>query len=396
MLRKSTITLYLAIGLIISLIVSKQVQDSSLNRINVVSAIGIDKSKRGYIASVQIYNPSSIVKDGSGEQSAYTYSAQGKTIPEAIDRIHEKLGREIYLDNTEVVVIGESLVKTEEISSFTHYFMRESKLPANIRFVISKGAKVDKLLQIVTPVQKVSGSKLTEMLNRKRESWGKLPNITSNKIKEMLNKNRTELTIPYITIKGLSSKGTSKENIEKSSPNALLAMEGFAVFKNQRFSYWLSSRESNLLALTRSKIHDITLVTKCRKQPGYVTWKDVRSKPVIRLQYNKGGPSFLLQLQMKGKLSDVSCKMDTSTVQAIAVLEHNAEHDLQKKINQLITKTQNKKTDIEGFGEVLYRKQPDRWNRIKNNWDTAYSTVQIRTKVKFDLIDVGEISSSLK
>ncbi|MFP5116029.1 Ger(x)C family spore germination protein [Bacillaceae bacterium C204] len=396
MLRKSTITLYLAIGLIISLMVSKQVQDSMLNKINVVSAIGIDKSKSGYIVSLQLYNPAANSKEGAAELGSYTYSAKGRTIPEAIDLIHNKLARTIFLDSTEVAVIGESLVKSEGISSLTDYFMRESNLPANIRFVISKGVKPDKLLQIFVPVQKISGSRLEAMLNSKRESWGNLPDVTSNKIKEMLNKNRTELTIPYITIKGDSSKGISKNNIEKATPDAVIGIEGFAVFKHQRFSYWLSSLESNLFALTQTKIHDITLVTKCRKQSGFVTWKDVQSKPVIHLQDKKGVPSFLLQLQIKGKLSDVSCNMDTSTVQAVTSLEHDAEHELQKQINQLIAKTQNKKTDIDGFGEVLFRKQPDRWNKVKNNWDSVYSTVPIRTKVRFDLLDVGDISSSLK
>ncbi|QIZ07659.1 Ger(x)C family spore germination protein [Priestia megaterium] len=396
MLRKSTITLYLAIGLIISLMVSKQVQDSMLNKINVVSAIGIDKSKSGYIVSLQIYNPAANSKEGAAELGSYTYSAKGRTIPEAIDLIQKKLARTIFLDSTEVAVIGESLVKSEGISSLTHYFMRESNLPANIRFVISKGVKPDKLLQIFIPVQKISGSRLEEMLNSKRESWGNLPDVTSNKIKEMLNKNRTELTIPYITIKGDSSKGISKNNIEKATPDAVIGIEGFAVFKHQRFSYWLSSLESNLFALTQTKIHDIALVTKCRKQSGFVTWKDVQSKPVIHLQDKKGVPSFLLQLQIRGKLSDVSCNMDTSTVQAVTSLEHDAEHELQKQINQLIAKTQNKKTDIDGFGEVLFRKQPDRWNKVKNNWDSVYSTVPIRTKVRFDLLDVGDISSSLK
>ncbi|MCM2535037.1 Ger(x)C family spore germination C-terminal domain-containing protein [Neobacillus pocheonensis] len=225
---------------------------------------------------------------------------------------------------------------------------------------------------------------MEEMLKRKRESWGNLTDITSNKIKEMLNQDRTELTIPYITIKGPFSKGTIKDNIEKATPDTMLAIEGLAVFQNQRLSYWLSSKDSNLYALTKSKIHDTTLVTKCQKQSGYVTWKDVRSKPVIHLQDKEGVPSFLLQLQITGKLSDVSCNLDTSTTKAIATLEHDAEQDLQKQINQLLVKTQNKKTDINGFGEVMYRKQPDRWNRVKNNWNSVYSTVQIQTNVRLD------------
>lgn len=393
---KSNINMFLAIGLVISIIVSKEAQDTLLNKISIVSAIGIDKNKDGYITSIQIYNPAANSKEGSAEIGAYTYSGKGRTIPEAMEHIHNKLARTIFLDNTEVAIIGESLVKSEGISSLTHYFMRESNLPASIRFVISKGVSANKLLQIFTPVQKISGNRMEEMFKRKRESWGKLSDITSNKIKEMLNQNRTELTIPYITIKGSFSKGTIKDNIEKATPDTMLAIEGLAVFQHQRLSYWLSSMDSNLYALTKSKIHDTTLVTKCQKQSGYVTWKDVRSKPVIQLQDKEGVPSFLLQLHITGKLSDVSCNLDTSTTKAIATLEHDAELDLQKQINQLIVKTQNKKTDINGFGEVMYRKQPDRWNRLKNNWNSVYSTVQIQTNVRLELLDVGDISTSQK
>jgi spore germination protein KC len=390
---KSNITLCLIIGLIIANIVGKFAQDSQLNKIYIISAIGIDKSNKGYVTTLQVYNPASNTKEGAAEQGQYTYSAQGRTIPEAIDRIHNRLPRSIFLDDTEVAVIGESLVKSEGISSLTHYILRESSYPTTIRFVISKGVSPDKLLQIFTPVQKISGSRFEEMLNLKRESWGELTNMTADKVAGMLRQKRTELTIPYLTLKGQLSKGLSKSNIEKATPDARLEIDGLAVFQHQRLSYWLSSSESTLYALTRTKIDDTTLVTKCRKQSGYVTWTDVQGKPDIHLQDKKGVPSFLLQVQIKGKLEDVSCNMDTSTVQSIARLEHDAEHELQKKINQLIAKTQNKKTDIDGFAETLYRKQPDRWNRVKNNWDSVYSTVPIRTKVSVDILDTGNISS---
>ncbi|MBI0575860.1 Ger(x)C family spore germination protein [Neobacillus cucumis] len=390
---KSNITLFLVIGLVIANIIGKFAQDSTLNKIYIISAIGIDKSRSGYVTSLQIYNPASNSKEGAAEQGAYTYSVEGRTISEAINRIQNRMPRAIFLDSMKVAVIGESLVKSEGISTLTQYFLRESSFPSNIRLVISKGVNPDKLLQIVTPVQKISGSRFDEMLDLKQDSWGELSNITADKIVGVLKQNRTELTIPYITLKGPFSKGISKSNIEKATPDTILEMDGFAVFKNQRLSYWLSSSESSLYALTRTNIHDTALVTKCSKQSGYVTWKDVQSKHDIQLQSGKGIPSFLLQVQIKGKLEDVSCNMDTSTVQNIDRLEHDAEQALQNQINRLIEKTQNKKTDINGFAETMYRKQPERWNRLKNNWDSVYSTIPIHTKVRIDILETGEISS---
>ncbi|MFD0828070.1 Ger(x)C family spore germination protein [Neobacillus sp. M.A.Huq-85] len=390
---KSNITLILIIGLVIANIIGEFAQDSTLNKIYIISAIGIDKSKSGYITTLQIYNPASNSKEGTAEQGAYTYSAEGRTIPEAIELIQNRMPRSIFLDSMEVVVIGEALVKSEGISPLTQYFLREANFPSNIRMVISKGVNPDKLLQIFTPVQKISGNRFDEMLDLKQDSWGELSNMTADKIMGLLKQNRTELTIPYIALKGSLSKGISKSNIEKASPDTILELGGLAVFKHQRLSYWLSSSESNLFALTRTNIQKTTLVTKCRKKSGYLTWKDVKSKLDIKLQTKKGFPTYLLQVQIKGKLEDVSCKMDTSTVQNIDRLEQDAEQALQNQINRLIKKTQNKKTDINGFAETMYRKQPDRWNRIKNNWDSVYSSIPIHTKVRIDILETGEISS---
>ncbi|MDR6998367.1 Ger(x)C family spore germination protein [Neobacillus niacini] len=390
---KSNITIVLLIGLVIANVVGKFVQDSMLNKIYIISSIGIDKSKSGYVTTLQIYNPASNSKEGAAEQGAYSYSVEARTIPEAIDLLQNRIPRSIFLDDTEVAVIGESLVKSEGISSVTHYILRESNFPSNIRFVIAKGVTPDKLLQIFTPVQKISGNRFEEMLNRKQESWADLPNMTADKIMGLLKQNRKKLTIPYITLKGDLSKGLLKSNIEKSTPDAYLEMDGVAVFQHQRLSYWLSSMESTLYALARNKVNNTILVTKCGNKQGYVTWKDVQSKPEIKIDDNKGVPSFLLHIHIKGKLEDVSCKMDTSTVQAIARLEQETELELQNQINKLIAKTQNRKTDIVGFAETLYRKQPDKWNRVKHNWDSVYPTVPIRTKVKVDILDTGDISS---
>jgi spore germination protein KC len=256
--------------------------------------------------------------------------------------------------------------------------------------------KPDKLLQIFTPLQKVSGSRFDEMLSRQRNSWGDLSDITPDKMMGKLSQNKMELTIPYITIKGDQSKGISKDNIDQASPPAVLTLEGLAVFKNDRLSYWLSSRESKLFAITHTKISDTTLVTKCLRKSGYVSWKNVESTPDIQIQNQKGKPSFLLKIHLKGKLADLSCHLDPSSVQAIASLEHSAKLDLQQQLNHLIAKTQDKKTDVIGFGDALYRKQPDMWNKVKNKWGSEYSTVPIRTKVTFELLDAGEILSSKK
>ncbi|MEH7349086.1 Ger(x)C family spore germination protein [Gottfriedia acidiceleris] len=390
---KTNLNLFLLIGLIIANIIGKYAQDNSLNKISVISAIGIDKNEEGYIVTMQKYNPAATSKEGAAELGAYSYSTEGRTIPEAINKIQTKFSYTNFLDTVEVAVIGESLVKSEGITSVANYFLRDSIFPSNVRVVISKGVNPDQLLQIILPIEKVSGTRVEQLLSRKRDAWGNLSDINADKIIGMLNQKRTELTIPYITILGDVSKGMSKSNIEKTNPDTVIAIEGFAVFQDQRFSYWLSSKESAVYALTRSNIQDTTLVTKCSKQPGYLTWKNMQSKPNIRLLDKKGSPTFLLEIHIKAKLSDVSCHMDTSTVKAIAKLEHDAEHVIKKQIHHLIAKTQNKQTDINGFGETVYRQQPERWDKVKQQWDSVYSTVPIKIKVKFDLLETGEISS---
>ncbi|EPC8411306.1 hypothetical protein ACR3AM_005730 [Bacillus thuringiensis] len=220
MYSKSSFRLFTIIGVIKAIIVSKYVQDSMLNKIGVVSAIGVSKGNSGYIISLQLFNPATSQKDGSNEISAYTFSQHGRTIPEAIETINKQLSRRIFLDNAQVIIISESLVKSEGLSLLLNYLLRDPSLSSNIKIVLSKDVTPNEFLQIFTPLQKISGSRLNEMLNNNQSILGLLSNITPEKAKGKLLRGTNELAIPYITVKGDVTKGFSRKNIDTFTPAA--------------------------------------------------------------------------------------------------------------------------------------------------------------------------------
>jgi hypothetical protein len=71
-------------------------------------------------------------------------------------------------------------------------------------------------------------------------------------------------------------------------------------------------------------------------------------------------------------------KVDPST---IAGWESEINKVIAADIDRYIQFSQKRKLDLIGFGEMIHRKQPKQWRKIKDNWDHLYSEAKPKIKV---------------
>lgn len=392
MFNRTNIRFWIILGVLLSVIVSKSVQDTMLNRLGVVSAIGIDRNDKEFKITLQIFNPAANKKEGQEEIGAYTFSQKGKTISEAIEKLNRVLARKIFLNTVQLVVISDTLARKEGISLILNYLLREPNFPGSAKLVISKDVPPDKMLQVITPVQKIAGSRLYEILNNNKTHWGSSNDVTPLKAEEQLLRDTTELVIPYVMVNGKVSKGFTPENIKRSTPKTLLAIEGLAVFKKAYLSHFMSSANSNLLSYTKHRAADMTLVVPCPNQEGFMTWKNISSTSRIQSSIKHGIPSLSLRVRVKGNLQDTTCRIDALNLQVITQLENEFKTKLQSELTTLIKDSQQKQVDFLGFSEAIYQQNPKDWERMAKKWNTLYSHAEIDAQVEAEIINIGEIN----
>lgn len=54
------------------------------------------------------------------------------------------------------------------------------------------------------------------------------------------------------------------------------------------------------------------------------------------------------------------------------------------------------KSDIFGFGEVIYRSYPKEWKRLEPNWPQEFANLKVNVNVKARLHRLGTTSKSIQ
>ncbi len=57
---------------------------------------------------------------------------------------------------------------------------------------------------------------------------------------------------------------------------------------------------------------------------------------------------------------------------------------------------QNVGIDILGFGQEFYRKRPNEWRKMEDNWDEIFEELPVNIHVTVNLKNAGTIKNSLK
>ena len=73
------------------------------------------------------------------------------------------------------------------------------------------------------------------------------------------------------------------------------------------------------------------------------------------------------------------------TLEMFKQIEKASEQELEKQIGQCIKKAQILNSDILGWGEKIYRSDPDTWDTVAADWDQTFPDVPYELNVSFAL-----------
>lgn len=366
----------------IAFLVFNNIKTNRLNELALVSGISVDKAGEDYSVHVQVFNPAAFRKQGGDDIGGYIYSSSGKTISDAIERMARLIPHTLYLDSIQVVILGESLVRKEGLSNVLDYLVRDARTNANKQILISRGQSPDVVLKLYPSQEKLTSSKLLNMLKQMKENrWGTLAEMSAERSRSILDRETSDITIPYIELEGDMKEGLSKQNVEQFEAKLQVLLQGFAVFKKDKLVGWLTYDESTMLAFVKGKLEEMSLSAACPGS-GYVTLSTVSNRSQIKPHVNP--LSYTLNLELTGNVTTLTCPDGMTELQAFTALEAAMEKELIGKVEALIDKSIGLDSDFIGFKEGLYRRHPRVWKEGKEEWGSLFSksTVDIHIHVK--------------
>lgn len=366
---------------------------AELNKLSLVTAAAIDKDKNNYVISLLIANsPKSETSAKEGEAKTTVYKGKGKTVAEAIKKIERKTPKQLYFSHINVVVISEEIGK-EGFLKAADWLIRHPKTRNRFYLMQVNNNKASDVLKIISPLESFPSQSIATLIesNKNSRSIGDTASYT-NFIGRILETGYEPL-MPTIKINGNAEEGSKQENIQTSEPKTYLSLSEFAIYKGDKLVKTTTLKETEMISIINNEAKEIIYNTKYKKNNINIFSNNLKTK--IKLTSNN---SALINIKGTGTIYEINGNINLSNIKNIKQLEKKWSKNLKKDIKKVIKSAKEEyKSDIFGFGNMIYKNYPKRWKKINDNWNDKYfKNLKIKINTNLKIVSTGSLAKSLK
>ncbi|WP_404406878.1 Ger(x)C family spore germination protein [Jeotgalibacillus malaysiensis] len=349
-----------------------------LNDLAIISAMAIDKNDDGqYVKTIQLINPGSVAGGlqggGGGQSPAVTvYTATGDSVMQAHFNASSKISRRLYHGHANLIVVSEELAKEDGITTILDAFERDPEIRTTSRIVVAHDTKAGDLLKSLTAVEKIPAEKVNGILKVTAQSRGENVEVTLQEVIKSLTAEGMEPVISGFRMKGDIEKGKKMDNIQQSELDTTLEADGLAIFKEGKLIDWYKGEMSRGVIWILDKIEETEVEIDWDGKKNIIGYTVIRQKTKISADTKNVLPVITIHTNAEGDIREVRTPVDLTDPAIILDLEKELEKEIKREIEETIKKTQQNKTDIFGFGEVVHRSDPEKWKELKGDWDDSY------------------------
>lgn len=370
-----------------------------LNDLAITLAMGIDVTEdEKFLVTVQVVNPEEVLNyKGSGSTPVTIYQATGETIFEAVRNITKISPRGVYPSHLRILLFGETLAK-KGIGQSLDLISRDWELRSDFYIAIARGMRAEEILKISTTLEKIPANNL---FNTLEVSSDLLSSTSSFTLDELVSNMVSEGKEPVLTgiftkVKGDYETAYSIKNIQIIDSPARIYFDYLAVFNKDKLVGWLDDKESRSYNAITNKVKGTVINISCPGE-GKAVLQLIKSKAKVKGKVNKGKPEVSIEFQREYNIGEVECLLDLTKPETIEELEKIEKKRFKSMIENSIRNVQkNYRADIYGFGEAIYRKDPQAWKRLKRNWDNEFENLPVSVKADIKIQGLGTINNSFK
>lgn len=357
-----------------------------LNDYAIVTGMAIDYENKEYEVSLLIANGNK--KDEDGSETQITVSTEkGKTIYEAIKNISLSTPKELYISHLSVIVLSEEIAK-KGVSPVLDFLLREPQSHQNFYLIVAKNTKAKDNLAVLAPLADYPSQNITFNIKMTEKLQGRITNASFNNfVSKILEKGSNPIVNSLILV-GNEQKGEKKEEQENSVLSAYTKLDTLGLFKNDKLVGWANMDESIGINMLLGDIDLLYLTLPCQNNNLIVTSKTYKIKNKIEKKKIK------VDIKADGMINEVGCSINLEDPKIIKLYQEKAEEKMIEYTNKAINKAKSLKTDIFGYGNMIYKKYPNYFNSIED-WNKEFVNLDVDINVKFNLSNKGALEQTI-
>ena len=365
---------------------------AELDDITVVSAIAIDKGKEHkYRLTTEFFNVNALDPDTRGAETAsIIFSLEGNTIAELAKKMNVMATRKLIYSHMRVVVMSKEIAQ-EGLLEFLDFFEADREIRNDFNFLVVDNVAAKDVLKINYPIQQVSSLKIHEQLDTMVKEWGGDPDIRMKDFIVALLSPGREPIAPEVKVIGSPEQGKKRSNMEKVEMDALVILDGLAIFNGMKYVGQLPIKHVRNFLLLQDKLRRTSITTMCGEEKSMAA-RITNSKTRVKARYDKDLPKFNVNIDLEGRLETIQCPIEIVDLQAYLDMEKQFAKAFEKEIEETIRILQEDfQLDIFGFGEHMERQNYQQFKKVKDEWNEEFAKANIDVNVTLKLRRTGLI-----
>ncbi|PAD16333.1 Ger(x)C family spore germination protein [Shouchella clausii] len=366
-----------------------------LNQLSLIVGIAVDKEGDDYVLTMQAMNPAEIASQETGRGYAQGMDVREKseTIHESLRKMIQKTPRRSFVSQLKVLILSEDVAR-DGLDHVLDFFYRDHEMRSDFFVLISKDTAAENILNVLTPLENLSAQSLFDSVEFSGRSYSSTKKLTMDRLFYEIKAVGIDPSIMGVTVSGDIQQGRTKKNVEQNMAAAFVETNGLAIFKGSKMITWLSQPHSKDIEYLNSGIENSVKSFTC-PGGGNIALEIHSNNPAIKMELKDGMPSVTYDLSLEATISEVDCvDLDLSVPSSYEQVEKQAQTEMEANIHEAIVATQQAGSDILGIGQELYRKFPDYWEQIQDDWYSIYQDLDIKINIAITITDSGSIINS--
>ena len=291
---------------------------------------------------------------GQGAGKSWVITSTGNTIWDIERSLSIRAGRQDFYGHLVVIVVSEEVAR-EGIEPVLDFFTRRREVQQNIKLAISNG-EARKVLQVIPVEESFAAFYVDAMLESLYRTGAKINT-------DMLEIRRS-----------LAESGNAVLPRVRASSSSEIVAGGAAVVKKWKFRGWLSEFETSGYNIVQNNLIGGSInVVDPKNKFGLLTVlvRNIHTKRSVKLE--RGKPVYKIEITSEWDIVEKGTGTDLWDTNYLHQVESRLELEIQRRTLHVIDKMQREfRTDIFGFGGMVFHKYPDYWDSVKKQWDDKY------------------------
>ncbi len=307
-----------------------------------IHGIGVDAEEDGFLVTVR----SSVSPEAEGEEY---FKCRGRSVLEALNSLSLSTGRKPFYAHNYLVVFGRNCA-LEGLDSCLDFFVRYYNTRPAVQMYLAE-SRAEDILGFQKDGKYLEMAELQKLGDSSRDT-GRTVGV---EILDFVNGVKRQGYSPVLPV-----LRTGEDGVEICAT---------AYFDGYMLKGFLTLSETRGYLAVKDKLENGEAVLE-GDGLGAVTLSLLGGQGKVKMEREADGlPRFSIGVRVRGDVSSVSGGRDRLEPENYSVLEAKLSEELKEEIGSAIEKAVlEDRCDIFGFGALLYRREPEYWLQISENW----------------------------